>query len=280
MERIEKARVPKFQEELQNRVIQRWAVLNPRTALSMARDELPTQRQNAAIELIYREWSLSNLEDAITCAEDMTYKQRREIARQFDCEWVAIDALRETTDAVVIDKPAQEWRSFVWENRDDLQNLSDAQNRLLEQLAYSWIVREGVTAFEKMRHSLPSDFSLLETTRSVSSELVESNPQLAFDLVLAGKQREKETGYFQLAMDLITRWARTDARRAFDATSEVSGRSFQVRLRTRALWAWAQHNPESLLNNIDELPKSVQLKLARLHLPILLDNRPKEFEQC
>lgn len=268
-----------IRDQIQDVIIQRWSVLDPIGALAVIEQEALDARQQVLFEFVFHEWSLIDLENAVDYVsnlendaqlqaiasivrtrEDMTNKQRREIARQFDCEWVAIDVLRETTDSVVIDKPAQEWRSFVWENRDELQNLSDAQNRLLEQLAYFWIVQEGVTAFEKMRHSLPSDFSLLETTRSVSSELVESNPQLAFDLVLAGKQREKETGYFQLAMDLITRWARTDARRAFDATSEVSGRSFQVRLRTRALWAWAQHNPESLLNNIEELPKSVQLK--------------------
>lgn len=268
-----------IREEIQDVIIQRWSVLEPIGALAAIEKDALDSRQQVLFEFVFQEWSLIDLENAVNhvgnlekdaqpralasivrTREDMTYQQRREIARQFDCEWVAIEVLMETTNSDVIDKPAQEWRSFVWENRDELPNLSDAQNRLLEQLAYSWIVQEGVTAFEKMRHSLPSDFSLLETTRSVSAELIESSPQLAFDLVLAGKQREKETAYVQLAMDLITRWTRMDARTAFDATSEVSGRSFQVRLRTRALWAWAQHNPESLLNNIDELPKSVQLK--------------------
>lgn len=61
-------------------------------------------------------------------------------------------------------------------------------------------------------------------------------------------------------MVVITKWTKTDARTAFDATSSVIERSFQMRLRHRVLWAWAQHHPESLLNSVEELPKSLQLK--------------------
>lgn len=265
--------------EIQDVIIQRWSGLDPIAALDVIENETPNARKHVLVDFVFREWSLIDLENAIEhvrslekdaqqraiasivkAREDMTVKQRREIARQLDSEWVAIDVLREPTDSVVIDKPAQEWRSFMWEHKDDLPNLSEAQNRMLDQIAYSWIVKDGVAAFEKMRHSLPADFSLLETTRFVSAELIDTSPQLAFDLVVAGKLREKETLYFQLAMDVITDWAKTDPNKAFDATGAVIGPSFQVRLRHRLLWAWAQNNPESLLNSIGELPKSLQLK--------------------
>ncbi|MXZ56043.1 MAG: hypothetical protein F4227_03930 [Gammaproteobacteria bacterium] len=36
-----------------------------------------------------------------------------------------------------------------------------------------------------------------------------------------------------------------------------------MRLRQRLLWAWAQNNPESLLNSIGEIPKSLQLKARK-----------------
>lgn len=201
-----------IRDEIQDVIIQRWSVLDPMAALDVIESDAPEARKQVLFESVFHEWSLIDLENAsnhvgnlekdaklravasiVKAREDMTYKQRREFARQFECEWVAIDVLRKMTNSIVIAKPDQEWRSFVWENKDDLQNLSDAQNRMLGLLAYSWIVHEGIVAFEKIRHSLPSDFSLLETTRFVSSELIEPNPQLAFDLVLAGKQHEKDT---------------------------------------------------------------------------------------
>ncbi|MYC25034.1 MAG: hypothetical protein F4X56_03840 [Gammaproteobacteria bacterium] len=268
--------------EIQNVIIQRWSVLDQIAALDVIEREAADARKHVLFDFVFHEWSLIDLESAVDyvgglekdaqqraiasvvrAREDLTYKQRREIARRLDCEWVAINVLRETTDSAVIDKPAQEWRSFIWENKDDLPNLSEAQNRMLGQLAYSWIVRDGVDAFEKMRHSLPSDFSLLEITKSVSLELIDANPQLAFDLVVAGKLREKETAYLQLAMDVVTEWAKTDPSKAFDATGAVIGQAFQMRLRQRLLWAWAQNNPESLLNSVGEIPKSLQLKARK-----------------
>ena len=282
-----------IRDEIQDVIIQRWSVLDPVAALDVIENEELETRKQLLFESVFREWSLIDLENAVShignletdakhravasivnTREDMTHKQRREIARQLDCEWVAIDVLRKTTNSIVLPKPNQEWRSFVWENRDDFQKLSDAQNRMLEQLAYSWIVQEGVTAFEKMRHSLPSYFSLLETIRFVSSELIEPNPQLAFDFVLMGKQHEKETAYVQLALDVITKWAETDARTAFDATGAVLGPAFQMRLRQRLLWAWAQHHPESLLNSVDELPKSLQLKARKTALTYIARQSP------
>ena len=281
--------------EIQDVIIQRWSVLDPIAALDVIENETPNARKHVLFDFVFHEWSLIDLENAIdhvrslekdaqqraiasivNAREDMTVKQRREIARQLDSEWVAIDVLRETTDSVVIDKPAQEWRSFIWENKDELPNLSEAQNRMLGQLAYSWIVKDGVTAFEKMRHSLPADFSLLETTRFVSSELIDTKPQLAFDLVVTGKLREKETAYLQLAMDVITEWAKTDPSKAFDATDTVHGQAFQVRLRHRLLWAWAQNNPESLLNSIGELPKSLQLKARETAFTYIARQSPEK----
>ncbi|MYD45554.1 MAG: hypothetical protein F4W92_04310 [Gammaproteobacteria bacterium] len=297
-EQAQTLEVSKMRAEIQDVIIQRWSTLDPIAVLNVIEKETPIARKSALFEFVFHEWSLIDLENAVAHAgglekdaqqraiasivrarEDMTYKQRREIARQLNCEWIAIDVLRENTKSVVIDKPAQEWRSFIWESKDDLLNLSEAQNQMLVQIAYSWIVQEGITAFEKMRYSLPSDFSLLETTRFVSSEIIDTNPQLAFDLVVAGKLREKETAYLQLALDVITEWATTDPRTAFDATSAVLGHSFQVRLRHRLLWAWAQSNPESLLNSIGELPKSLQLKAREAAFTYIAQQSPDKVRE-
>ena len=271
-----------IRDEIQELIIQRWSILDPLSALDIVKRDTLDARQRSLFELVFQEWSLKNLENAINyvgnldqeakhravssivrAREDLSYMQRRDMARQLECEWIAIEVLRTTTDTVVIDTPVQEWTSFVWENKDDLQTLSESQNRMLAQLAYSWILQEGVIAFEKMRHSLPSDFSLLDTVTSVSSELIEVDPQFAFDLALAGTRQEKETAYLQLATDLIAQWAVTDARTAFDATAVVEARAFQLKLRQRVLWVWARHHPESLLNSIEELPESLQLKARK-----------------
>lgn len=284
----------KFRNEIQDVIIQGWSGVDPMAALAVVERETPDDRRAFLFELVFHEWSLIDLADAmyhvvdidqktkqravssiVRAREDLSYQQRREIARELDCEWIALEVLRKTTDTFVIDAPAQEWTSFVWKNKKDFQKLSEAQIRMLANLAYSWIVQEGVTAFEKMRHSLPSNFSLLETARYVSGELIETNPQLAFDLVLAGTRREKESEYLQLAVDLIAQWAAIDGRTAFDATTVVEARTLQLKLRQRVLWVWAYHSPESLLNSIEELPESLHLKARETALTYIAKKSPK-----
>ena len=281
--------------DIQRIIIQSWSTIDPVAALAaVVEREILDDTRAPMIELVFHEWSLVDLADAmyhignldqedklravsgiVRSREDLSYQQRREIARELDCEWVALEVLRKSTDAFVIEDPAQEWTSYVWENKSDLQTLSDSQNRMLANLAYSWIVQDGVIAFEKMRHSLPSNFSLLATAKYVSSEIFETNPQLAFDLALTGTQRERETEYLQLAVDLIAKWAATDGRTAFDATDSVKARAFQLRLRQRVLWVWAQTTPQSLMNSIDELPQSLQLKARETALTYIAKESPE-----
>lgn len=281
-------------KHIQRVMIQAWSTVDPVAALAVIEREILDDTRAPLMELVFREWSLVNLADAmnymgnldledklravssiVRSREDLSYQQRREIARELDCEWVALEVLRKSTDAFVIEDPAQEWTSFVWKNKDDLQTLSDSQEKMLANLAYSWIVQDGVVAFEKMRHTLPSNFSLLTTAKYVSTEIFETNPQLAFDLALTGTRRERELEYLQLAVDLVAKWAATDGRTALDATDAIIARAFQQRLRRRVLWVWAQTNPQSLLNSIDELPQSLQLKAQETSLTYIAKQSPE-----
>lgn len=286
--------VSNIRDEIQSVIIQRWSVLDPIAALEIVESEAPNAHQHSLFDSVFREWSFAELEDVVKhirkfdqdsktraissivrAREDLSYNKRREIARQLDSEWIAIDVLKQSTNTSVIDTPAQEWRSFVWENKNDLMTLRDAQNHLMSRIAFSWIVQDGTTAFEKMRHSLPAEVSLLETARFVSSELVESNPELGFDLLLAGTRQETESAYLEQALHHIAEWARTDPRTAFAATDAVVAPTLQFKLRNRVLWVWAQNNPESLLNNIEQLPQSLKLKARKTAFTYIAKQSPE-----
>lgn len=286
--------VSSIRDEIQSVIIQRWSVLDPIAALKVVESEATDTHQNSLFNIVFREWSLADLDNVVNyirkldqdsnaraissivrAREDLSYDRRREIARQLDGEWIAIDVLRQTTNTSVIVSPEQEWRSFVWENKDDLRTLRDAQKRLMSRIAFSWIVQDGVHAFEKMRHSLPTEVSLLETARFVSSDLIEGYPQLGFDLLLAGTRQETESKYLELALHHIAQWARTDPRTAFAATDAVVAPAFQLKLRNRVLWVWAQNNPDSLLNSIEALPQSLKLKARKTAFTYIAKQSPE-----
>ncbi|MXW08119.1 MAG: hypothetical protein F4Z87_08405 [Gammaproteobacteria bacterium] len=285
---------PKFQEELQHNLIQRWAVLDPYDAIETVRDDLPTRRQSAAIELIYREWSLSNLEDAIGFAqdlgvdhqnsavtgivfsrEDLSPKQLREIARRLDRELVAIELLKATKNDIVIDFPVQEWNVFVRKHLDRFQNLSDDEFRMLAEIGHSWVLQEGASVFEEMQASLPENTSLLKTVTGVAEELISTHPRIASDFLLKGVDLEQEIGYHELAIEMISRWAKTDPSEALVATEGIKAYSMRRQMHRRVFEQWAVPDPYVLLDGLSELPDNLQ----NLAQEIALTELAKHFPQ-
>ena len=285
---------PGFQEELQHKLIQRWAILDPYEAIEIVKKELPTHGQSSAIELIYREWSLSSLEDAITYAQDLSVKhqesavtgivlaredlsshQLREIARRLNSEVVAIELLKATRNDIVIDVPVQEWNVFVSKHLDRFQSLSDDDLRMLTEIGHSWVLQDGVTVFEEMQASLPENTSLLSAVTGVAEKLISTHPQLAFDFVLKGVDKEQELGYHELAIELIALWAKTEPNQALKATKNVKAYSMRRQMHRRVFEHWASPDPYILLERLTELPDELQNLAHEIALTELAKHSPE-----
>lgn len=289
-----KLRTPKFQEEIQQRVVQRWAVLNPIDALGAVQDEVPEDKQNSLIKLIFAEWSLTSIEDAINHAhnldrelkesavtgivlarEDLSSRQRRKIARELDCERVAITVLKYASNDAVIEEPEQEWKLFISENYEKIQNLSDEQFRLLTEIGHSWVLQDGVAVFAEMQDSLPDNFSLVDTARSVADKLINTHPPLALEFVLNGVYQGQETEYHELAIDLITRWAETHPSKALEATHGIKARATRRQMQQRVLEKWATPDPYVLLDTLGSLPDDLHNFAHEIALVELAKHEPE-----
>lgn len=270
---------PNFRLEAQSRIIQRMSTLDQKAALNLVMDETPAVNRPRMLEVVFREWSLANWEQAIDQArsldeesrrsalrsivlsrEDLSNDQRREIARQLDLESMAIEVVRRETNVDIIDSPQLTWDTFINENYDQIQDLSEPQSQMLESIVYSWVIRDGIDVFDKMRSSLPSSFSLFTTAHSLSHELVGPNPRLAIDLVVHLAQSEQETGYVHLAADLASLWAESDPRGALEATLAIDSRSLQRKMQGQVLKAWSESDPHLLVSHLGSLPPELQAR--------------------
>ena len=278
LEQSKSLRKGSLQELVQNTIVRRLATVNQSISLS-ATDGFDEGRYKTLLAIVFGEWSLSNLEQAVenvrhlesafqpTAVEailrsrvDLTRDQLRETARQLEHEWVAIEVIGRSSNQVVLEDPGQEWANFETRNRNSLQELSDSQSRLLCQIAQAWVTEDGVDALSLIQESLPKEFFITEILSTVARELAKSDPQLALELTI-------HTGGIQwggLAEEMATRWGETQPREALDATMTIKGRSLQRRLQRRVLTAWAAANPYDLLMFMDShsLPDKV-LDIAR-----------------
>ena len=268
---------PNFQEEVQTRVIQRWAILDPVAAIRAAKEDLPENRHRTSIQHIFGEWALTNLQDAIDYArnldkahkanavsgmvlarEDLTVETRREFARELDCELVAIMKLKSSINDAVIEAPEHEWNSFINENREQIQHLSEEQFGLFREFGHSWVLQNGIHVFTKMQDSLPDDYSLVDVAKSIAQKLLETHPQLALDFVLKGVNKGEETDYHEFAIELIARWADSDPKKALEATYDIEAQSMRRQMQQLVLEKWATPNPYVLLDSLGEVPDHLQ----------------------
>lgn len=261
-----------FKEEVQLAIIQRLAAIDPTAALDTV-DEFQSDQFPALHSIIYREWSLSNLEQAFEHArsldpagkkkavesmllarEDLTPQYRRELARQFDMEWLAIELMERTSDTPVIQDPESEWTAFVRRNNENLGNPDDAQLRMMTHIARAWIFKDGVDAIDNLIESLSTLTSLQKISDLVVRQVADDNPRLAFDLAFHLRSR----GVTALTDRVVNQWSRVDPLSALDTVSSLETKYLKEKLQTDVLEAWANTDPKALLNQASGLSNELQ----------------------
>lgn len=273
-EKAQSLEIPKFKEEVQQGIVQRWSVLDPVAAFTFVNRQSSDTHKTSFLRLVFREWSLSNLDDALSHAgsldqeskeialrsvliarEDLSINERRELARELDCDWIAIEVLTQIADADVLSDPKLEWETFLRNQGDNLQNLSEKQSQLLAKIAFAWIDQDGFDVFEEMQESFLPSTLLLDTTKAVAYEIVADKPEIAFDFVLDVFSREPGYEYGNLVVELAIHWAQIDPKSAFNATLKVDRHSLQRRLQKHTLRQWAHQDSSALLSVLDTLPE-------------------------
>ena len=285
---------PKFQEELQQILVRRWAVLDPPGALNAVLRHSPRAQQLNLIKLVFLEWSLASLDEArshvigldqeskeaavsgmVLAREDLSVSERRQIAREFDCEWIAIEVLNRVSTQPVIPNPAAEWKNFVKTNTKEFSNLSNSQSRLLDYLVHAWIVQDGTDVITVISEDLPSDFSFYSTAEFVTSQLLLAHPQLAIEFAVELVSRDSDERFRELAVKLVGEWAESDAEAALESTVTVEARAFRRELQKRVLEEFAKSDPQGLLAQLHNLPENLQTVAQKIALIEIAQSSPE-----
>ena len=279
LEESKKSKPDSLKEEVQDTIIQRIAVINPLSALKVV-DELPAERRNALVSIIFLEWSMSNLDQAIEHAQtldekirthaiesivrardDLSVDELRTLARRLDGEWIALEVMAQNrTHNELIRDPEREWETFVQENGQRVHSFGVAQSRMFVFIVRSWLEKDGLEAVDTLLESVPQQWSLMQPWKAVLDELVETDTQLALNVAV--RVKEITYRYLELAEHVVVRWAESNPRAALDATLAIEARTFRKRLHRRVMETWAEADPYALLTRVGNLAEDLQ-DLAR-----------------
>ncbi len=262
-----------WQAEAQNTIIWRLATLDPNGAAAEA-SEFSESRQEVLLRFVYREWALSDLDQAVEYARDLDDKlkqqvtavivrtrtdlgsdQLRKIAQGLDHEWVAIDLLEKERGLDPIREPEDELELFLNQHSSSFNTLSDAQSRLFSKIVTALITQDGIGALKDFYRALPAGY-LKEGAPlySVIADISESNPELALEMAIeVGSVR-----FGGLAWYAARGWASLDPFAALNAVSSVEGRSVRRMLQSVVMESWATKDPQELLAATRTMPKDVR----------------------
>ncbi|MYC26159.1 MAG: hypothetical protein F4X56_09610 [Gammaproteobacteria bacterium] len=283
-----------FREEIQIRIIQRWAKLNPVEALKLiTRESVATHMQNL-LKAVFLEWSHSDIDKAIRYAgnldqvnkeaavasivlarEDLPISRRRDIGKQLGCEWIALEILGNVLREPLIDEPDLEWASFILEHEAYLDTLTPEQSKLMAYIAYHWILRDGAEVITRMREMLPQNISLTETLEFVVRKLQTTRPRLALELVNVLVNHGLDFGFRDLGTNLVRNWAEVEPDQALNATFAVEAHSLRRELQKTVLETIAEGDPYILLDQLDEIPLEVRARAHEIALLEIAKNHPE-----
>lgn len=258
-----------LQEDIQRHIIARFTVLNSEQALTFVLNTVHETKRPELIEIVFGEWSLLDLEGAkrnlykldqnsqevalasiVRSREDLSFAQMRELASDFDLEWVAFNVAAQYPNKTMFTDAKDEWYRFLKLYDEELNDLNESHSKTLMYLAYFWIRLKGVGAVDSIIDSLPDGFSIESVVEFVARRLQHNLPDLAIELVLSQLDGEQLSPHRELTVELFLKWMEIEPIKALQATMTIGALSFRRELQIQMLETIAQIDAYSLLKNM------------------------------
>lgn len=268
------------QREIAQEVILRClTAINPQEAFRRI-DEVSILQADAALKIVFNEWAVSHLEDAINAAstlvssrlnvalqailetrDDLPENERLSIARQLEGEKIFLKILSDSKVSENIGEPERSWELLLNDNVDNI-----LQTETLAKVAETWQEQIGLEVLSKIYQIGVDDYRIRPPlVEAIAQESPESALEYARSL-----SDEQEQSY--LSEKIVRVWARTDALAALSAVSTFEPSSLVSALEENIAHTWAQSNPSEMIENVE----SISLENRAYPLSTALSNVARE----
>ncbi|MXX94988.1 MAG: hypothetical protein F4039_07830 [Gammaproteobacteria bacterium] len=260
--------IQEIRDELQDVVIRALAISSPRQALNDV-SSLPPRRQYSLVVAVFQEWSLVDLDRAVTGAKRFDEPLKRaalkgiltarkdlddsyllNIASELENEQFFHDLATRDLVESGIDDPADTWNQLISEIEGNFNSLSVAYQETLVSVAKAWVLQDGLGAITAINSAFPAREDRVWLTQQLLSTLVSEDEEVASGIVENMRHEDRE-GLLQV----VQTWAQDDGWEAFRAAQWMDQGTDHRRMQRAAIEGWASSNPLSLFRNAIELPE-------------------------
>lgn len=271
--------------EIERAIFQKMAARDPRKALAHLAEHSGL-RHDVLIASVFGEWSMSNLDDAVSHAaildeaqrlaalrgilrtrDDLSLNIQRQVARELGNEQY-IDELKD--ELVVIsyaDSPKEAWDILLNDKRNNLAQLPSLI-RIAKQL-----VREyGMESFDALNDSLDDSAALELIARSAVLEIAQDSPQLAYQQTMKLSRSTRE----MVLPTIAEVWGRIDPNAALYSLTSLQSISLRTKLQESVLSSWAGDDPESVFEDLELLPDGLRKKAEDMAMWAIAHSNPDD----
>ncbi len=268
------------QREIAQQVILRsLTAINPQEAFRRI-DEVSILQSDAALKIVFSEWAVLHLEDAIDAAatlvssqrnvalqtiletrDDLPENERLSIARQLESEKTFLRLLSDSKVSEKIGEPERSWEILLNDNVDNI-----LQTETLTKVAEAWREQIGLEVLSKIYQIGVDDYRIRPP---LVEAIAQGDPESALEYARSLSD-EQEQSY--LSERIVRVWARTDALAALSAVSTFEPASLVSELEEEIAGVWARSNPSEMIENVE----SISLENRAYPLSTALSNIARE----
>lgn len=274
-----------FKNEVQEAAVRRIAVKDPTNAISAVRKHANKNRRLQLTEIIFQEWSVSDLDNAVKSASTLNHSERnaalegimssrldidfgqiREIVTQLNL----LDHLSRALETIVFRQalvnPNGSWKELVSLLGKEGRLLDEFELKSLSIAAHALIQSNRQNALHAMEESLVR----IENTvikGQVLDAIANIDASLAIDLTRSIGIADRN-----ILERVVRVFAENDPASAVSTAIEMD--SVDTKLQRAAIETWAKKDPESLLNSIEGIPRNLQEWASRQSLYSIARTNP------
>lgn len=279
------------QRSAQVQILRKFATLNPIQALTYA-ESFPKNLYEHFASLIYRDWSLFDLDSALTHAEqhvptlsgegktaiveqiiranrDLSDKVKLQIAERLTVNSSTAKTLLVTIER---DKPLDN-PIAAWEEVLSGENFGEDESNQLIQIAVAVIEKDGYAKFAELANAIQD--------RQIRSALISDTLSSRVETEDFGTVFEQAIQLFRetarpVVFDLARRWSNRDPQSALKAVSEVPFYPLRERLEETVISNWISNSPREVLRQLESLPAEYREEALVAGIWSLTSQYPKE----
>lgn len=269
LNQAKEASSPNRRHAVERAIFQRMAAREPKKALAHLAEN-PGLRHDELIATVFGEWSMSNLDDAVTHAatldesarfaalrgilqarDDLSLNIQRQVARELRYERYVDHLKDESIVSSYSESPKEAWAILLSDERDDLAQLPS-----LILIAKQLVRKHGMDSLDELSDFLDDRSALELIARSAVLEIAQNSPQLAFQQAMKLSKNTRET----VLPTIAEVWGRIDPIAALDSLASLQSISLRTKLQGSVLSAWAGVDPESVFEDLELLPDGLRKK--------------------